>query len=139
MGKRNSISSLQLCEAKAAQKSELKLINFVKFNKSHILTTHTQTHTYAHEYKRKSFKLPNQPTSCGKAPSRSWRQAAGIKEEEGGDGEGRGEGKVKRKVQKDLAKKAINIHSVSRVYHFLFAQPTSAPKYAMEFAARSSR
>lgn len=24
------------------------------------------------------------------------------------------------------AKKAINIHSVSRVYHFLFAQPTSA-------------
>lgn len=101
VGKRNSISSLQLCEA-AAQNSELELINFVKFNKSHILTAHTHTYTHGHEYKRKSFKLPNQPNSCGKAPSRSWRQAAGIKRKQK---KGGGEQEERRGVAGRLGKK----------------------------------
>lgn len=134
MGKRNSISSLQLCEA-AAQNSELELINFVKFNKSHILTAHTHIHTRTNTNGNHLSCQISQPAAAKP------QVVAGVKLLALRGSRRRAEGSRKRGEawQEDLAKKAINIHSVSRVYHFLFAQPTSAPKYAVEFAARSSR
>lgn len=91
-GERNSISSAQLCEA-GIQKSAVKLINFVKFNKSHILTSRTNTHTHKVAHKRKSFKLPNQPSSWAKVEAGAgvkllalrWERQAG-REAEGWEG-----------------------------------------------------
>lgn len=62
---------------------------------------------HAVESKRKSFKLPNQPARWSKQKAREPVEKSAPKRN----------GSCK--------KKAINIHSVSRVYHFLFAQGRS--------------
>lgn len=84
--------------------------------------THTHTCTEAHEYKRKSFKLPNQPTSCGKAPSRSWRQAAGIKRKQE-----KGEGREARRGRKTWQKRRL-IFIQCRAYITFYLHSQRAPQ-----------